>query len=101
MPEMARSLSFGPFRLDLASRQLWNGEQTIALTPRAMDVLVFLAEHAGELITREQLFQALWPDVFVADHALSVQILEIRKALGDNSQHPAYIETRHRRGYRF
>ena len=98
---MARSLRFGPFRLDLASRQLCRGDDPILLTPRASEVLIYLAEHAGELVTREQLFHALWPDVFVADHALSVQILEIRKALGDDAQHPVYIETRHRRGYRF
>jgi DNA-binding winged helix-turn-helix (wHTH) protein len=71
------------------------------MTPRAFDVLAYLAEHAGEMVRREQLFDSLWPGVFVADHALSVQILEIRKALGDNAQRPAYIETRPRRGYRF
>ena len=98
---MAKSLVFGPFRLDLAARQLWRGEEPVALTPRAMDVLAYLAQSAGALVTRDQLFQALWPDVFVADHALSVQILEIRKALGDDAQRPMYIETRHRKGYRF
>jgi pimeloyl-ACP methyl ester carboxylesterase len=98
---MARSLLFGPFRLDLAAKALWRGSEPVMLTPRAVDVLVYLAEHAGELITRDQLFHALWPRVFVGDHALSVQILEIRKALGDNAQQHAYIETRHRKGYRF
>ena len=98
---MARALLFGPFRLDLASRELRRGNESIALTPRAMEVLIYLVEHAGELVTRDQLFQALWPNVFVADHALSVQILEIRKALGDDVHRPLYIETRHRRGYRF
>jgi pimeloyl-ACP methyl ester carboxylesterase len=98
---MARSLLFGPFRIDLASRQLRRGEELIPLAPKSLDILIYLAEHAGELVTRDQLFQALWPDVFVADHALSVQILEIRKALGDAAQRASYIETRHRRGYRF
>lgn len=98
---MVRSLLFGPFRIDLASRELWRGDESVPLPPKTMDVLIYLAEHAGEVVTRDQLFQALWPDVFVADHALSGQILEIRKALGDTAQHPAYIETRHRRGYRF
>lgn len=100
-PEMARSLLFGPFRLDLASRELSRGNEAIPLTPRAMDLLIYLAEHQGELVTREQLFDALWNDVTVADHALSVQILEIRKALGDNAHQAAYVETRHRKGYRF
>lgn len=66
-----------------------------------MDVLIYLAERAGEVVTRDQLFQALWPGVFVADHALSVQILEIRKALKDDVHDPLYVQTRHRRGYRF
>jgi pimeloyl-ACP methyl ester carboxylesterase/DNA-binding winged helix-turn-helix (wHTH) protein len=98
---MARSLLFGPFRLDLAARELWCGDEHKPLTPRAMDVLVYLASHTDEVVTRDQLFAALWPGTFVADHALSVQILEIRKALGDSSHQPAYVETRHRRGYRF
>lgn len=98
---MARSLLFGPFRIDLASRELRRGDESIPLAPKSLDVLIYLAEHAGELVSRDQLFQALWPDVFVADHALSVQILEIRKAVGDTAQSATYIETRHRRGYRF
>ncbi|HYI95024.1 MAG TPA: alpha/beta fold hydrolase, partial [Bryobacteraceae bacterium] len=98
---MAGSLRFGPFRLDLADKQLWRGEESIELTPKALDVLIYLVEHAGEVVTREQLFEALWPDVFVADHALSVQILEIRKALNDDVHRPNYVQTRHRRGYRF
>src|SRR5262245_38317778 len=98
---MARSLLFGPFRLDLGARELWCGGEHKPLTPRAMDVLVYLASHTGEVVTRDQLFAALWPGTFVADHALSVQILEIRKALRDSSHQPAYVETRHRRGYRF
>ena len=98
---MAGSLRFGPFRLDLANKQLWRGEESIEMTPKALDVLIYLAERAGEVVTREQLFEALWPDVFVADHALSVQILEIRKALNDDVHDPSFVQTRHRRGYRF
>ncbi|MBC7928701.1 MAG: alpha/beta fold hydrolase [Bryobacteraceae bacterium] len=101
IPEVARSLTFGPFRLDPAGRQLWREDKLVDLTPRAIDVLVCLVERAGEIVTRDQLFKTLWPDVHVADHALSVQILEIRKALGDSAQKPVYIETRFRRGYRF
>lgn len=71
------------------------------LTPKAFDVLHFLAAHAGEVVTREQILAEVWPDSYVDDHALSVQIGEVRKALDDQPKSPLYIETRHRRGYRF
>ena len=98
---MARSISFGPFRLDLANKQLWRDGAPVNLTPRAIDVLIYLAQNAGEVVTREQLFQAVWPGVHVADHALSVQIRDIRKALEDDIHDSRYIETRHKRGYCF
>ena len=98
---MSRSLLFGPFRLDLAGKQLWRDGKEVSLTPRALDLLAYLAGHAGQLLTRDELFNALWPGVIVADHALSVQIREIRKALDEDIHDPQYIETRHRRGYRF
>ncbi len=95
------ALLFGPFRLDLAGKQLWRGEDPIALPPRALDLLIYLAEHSGQVLTREHLLDALWPDVYVEDHSLSVQIREIRKALADTIESPRYIQTRHRRGYCF
>jgi pimeloyl-ACP methyl ester carboxylesterase/DNA-binding winged helix-turn-helix (wHTH) protein len=98
---MKGALLFGPFRLDLAGRQLWCGEQLIVLTPKALDLLLYLAQHAGQLLTRDELFEALWPGTHVDDHALSVQIRDIRKALGDDVRNPQYVETRHRRGYCF
>jgi pimeloyl-ACP methyl ester carboxylesterase/DNA-binding winged helix-turn-helix (wHTH) protein len=87
--------------LDLSARQLWHGDELVTLPPKALDLLGYLAEHAGEVLTREQLFDALWPRTFVDDHALSVQVREIRKALGDDVRNPRFIETRHRRGYCF
>jgi pimeloyl-ACP methyl ester carboxylesterase len=98
---VARELTFGPFRLDTEAKRLWRGDREIALAPKALDVLAHLADHAGQLLTREQLFDALWPDTYVDDHALSVQIREIRKALGDDVHKPVYVETRPRRGYCF
>ncbi len=71
------------------------------LTPKAYSVLVYLVEHAGRLVTKQELLDAAWPDVFVGDAALKVCIREIRKALEDEAQNPQYIETAHRRGYRF
>ncbi len=94
-------LRFGPFRLDTDGRRLWRDDRECVLTPKALDLLVYLAEHAGTVLSREQLLEALWPGTYVDDHALSVQIGEIRKALGDGARDSSYVETRHRRGYCF
>ncbi|HUQ95336.1 MAG TPA: alpha/beta fold hydrolase [Bryobacteraceae bacterium] len=94
-------LSFGDFWLDLAERRLWRGSNEILLTPKAFEVLSYLAKRPNQLVLREQLMKELWPDTFVDDHALSFQIAEIRKVLGDDPKRPHYIETRPRRGYRF
>jgi pimeloyl-ACP methyl ester carboxylesterase/DNA-binding winged helix-turn-helix (wHTH) protein len=92
---------FGSFRLDRRARRLWSGSEEVLLTPKAMEVLLFLLDRAGTVVKREELLEALWPETYVDDHALSVQIREIRKALGDQPGKPKYIETRHRRGYLF
>ncbi|HYP07426.1 MAG TPA: alpha/beta fold hydrolase [Bryobacteraceae bacterium] len=94
-------LLFGPFRLDTASSQLRRGDEVVTLAPKTLDLLMYLASRSGELVTRDQIFEALWPGAYVDDHALSVQIGDLRKALGDSARHPEFIETRHRRGYRF
>ena len=73
----------------------------MALTPKAFSVLHHLARHAGRLVTKEEFLDVVWPGVFVGDAALKVCIREIRKALGDDPQTPTYIQTAHRRGYRF
>ncbi|MBI4908947.1 MAG: alpha/beta fold hydrolase [Acidobacteria bacterium] len=94
-------LSFGNFLLDLNERRLWKQDEEILLPPKAFDVLSYLTRHPGQLVQRDQLMRELWPDTFVDDHALSFQIAEVRKALGDDPKTPSYIETRPRRGYRF
>ena len=94
-------LTFGSCALNLASAQLAREGHVVPLTPKAYDVLRYLVEHAGRLVTKQELLDAGWPDVFVGDAALKVCIREIRKALDDEAQKPHYIETAHRRGYRF
>ena len=94
-------LSFGEFVLDLLECRLWANGQEVLLAPKTLDLLVFLAKHPNRLFSREELVEALWPGIYVDDHALSVQIAELRRALGDNPKTPRYIETRARRGYRF
>jgi pimeloyl-ACP methyl ester carboxylesterase/DNA-binding winged helix-turn-helix (wHTH) protein/class 3 adenylate cyclase len=96
-----QSLTFGRFRLDPASGQLYGDSRPIPLAPKALSLLEYLAERPGRLVKKSELLDAVWPGVFVADGALKVCIREIRRALGDDAQSPRFIETAHRRGYRF
>jgi len=98
MPDLA--LTFGRYRLE-PRVGLMSGDRQVRLTPKALALLSYLAGRPGEVITKEELFGALWPEVAVGDAALVTCIQELRKALGDNARRPRYIETLHRRGYRF
>jgi class 3 adenylate cyclase len=91
----------GPFRLDPDHASLWRGDERVILRPKPFDLLVYLVEHAGELVTKEDLLGALWPETVVAESALTVSVSELRKALGETARAPQYIATEHRRGYRF
>src|SRR3569832_724514 len=99
--DMHAPLTFASFRFDPASARLWSGPREIKLTPKAARVLGVLIGHAGEPVTKEQLFGEVWRGTVVGDDALVTCIQELRKALGDDAKQPKYIETRHRRGYRF
>jgi len=92
---------FPPFRLDPGNEQLWMGLDPLPLTPKAYGVLHFLVTHAGRLVTKDELLDAVWPETHVTEGVLKVAIAEIRKALNDVSHAPRFIETAHRRGYRF
>src|SRR3954470_8901012 len=94
-------ISFGPFRLDAPNARLLRDGTPVALTPKAFDVLHHLASRPERLVTKDELLSAVWPDVIVSDASVKVCILEIRKALKDPVKKPKYIETVHRRGYRF
>jgi predicted ATPase/DNA-binding winged helix-turn-helix (wHTH) protein len=93
--------AFGDFRLDTANAQLWLGAREIALRPKAFAVLAHLVEHAGQLVTKQQLLDAVWPGTFVTDAVLKDSIRQLREALDDDADAPRFIETAHRRGYRF
>ena len=95
------ALVFDGFRLDPASGRLLRDGRPVPLTPKAFALLHYLASRSGQLVPKQELFAALWPDVFVGDAVLKVTIRDIRRALGDSPQAPRYIETAHRRGYRF
>jgi pimeloyl-ACP methyl ester carboxylesterase/DNA-binding winged helix-turn-helix (wHTH) protein len=96
-----RVLAFAEFRLDPVSGHLYRRNERVALTPKAFALLQFLAGQAGRLVSKPELLAAVWPGVFVGDDVLKSAIRELRKALEDDSQEPRFIETAHRRGYRF
>jgi pimeloyl-ACP methyl ester carboxylesterase/DNA-binding winged helix-turn-helix (wHTH) protein len=97
----SKTLVFGEFALDLGRAMLLQQGSPVSLTPKAFSVLEYLAQHAGRLVSKDEFMDRLWPGVFVGDAALKVCVREIRRALGDDSHQPRYIETAHRRGYRF
>ena len=90
-----------PFSLDLDNQCLWRGAEAINLRPKAFGVLNYLLERRGQLVTKEELLNAVWPETFVGDAVLKVTIRQLREALDDDPKAPRFIETAHRRGYRF
>ena len=93
-PTADATLAFGSCTLDRAGARLRRDGQVVSLTPRAYDVLRYLVEHAGRLVTKQELFDAIWTDVFVGDAALKVCIREIRRALDDDAQTAAIHRNR-------
>jgi cholera toxin transcriptional activator len=98
-----RIARFGVFELDLAAGQLRKNGAMLRLQEQPFQVLALLLERAGDVVTREELRQKLWPaDTFVDfDHSLNTAVNKLREALGDSASSPRYIETLARRGYRF
>jgi DNA-binding winged helix-turn-helix (wHTH) protein len=92
---------FAPFRLDLANEQLWRGREVIRLRPKTFAVLRCLTASAGQLVTKNDLLASVWPETTVSEAALTVCIGELCHALQDHARTPQFIETVHRRGYRF
>jgi DNA-binding winged helix-turn-helix (wHTH) protein/tetratricopeptide (TPR) repeat protein len=95
------SYRFGPFTLDTASYRLLREGDPVALSPKIIDLLLYLVARQSALVPKDELFSALWPDVAVTDNALTQAVSELRQALGDDSSSPTYIQTVARRGYRF
>ena len=92
---------FGPFNLDEAERLLLRNGVKVPLTPKVFDTLLILVQNAGKLVTKEHLLQNVWPDTFVEEANLSVNVATLRKALSDGHGEPDFIETLPKRGYRF
>lgn len=93
--------AFRSFRLDAANHSLWRDGERVIITPKAFDVLRYLVDNAGRLVTQTELLEALWPETYVNQEVLRKYILEIRKVLGDRHKSPAFVETVTKRGYRF
>src|SRR5436190_14909775 len=100
-PVTTSSYRFGPFDVDRARYRMTRDNVVVDLTPKLLDLLLHLLDHAGALVTKEELLDALWTDANVTDNALTQAVSELRQALGDDAGAPQFIKTVARRGYRF
>ena len=98
---MSNLYYFGQFVLDPRRRMLSRADSPVSLTPKAFDVLLFLAQNPNRLVTKEELLQAVWGDTFVEEGNLTQYISHLRKALGDNPEDTRLIVTIARKGYQF
>lgn len=92
---------FGKFTVDAAERLLFDGKQTISLTPKAFDTLLLLIENGGHVLSKEEIMEKVWADSFVEENNLAQNISALRRALGEGIDGAKYIETVSKRGYRF
>src|SRR5262245_13847054 len=99
--QKARYFLFEPFSLDVLDERLWEREKNIRLGHKALVVLQRLVSQPGELVTKDDLLAAAWPDTAVCEAVLTTAMRELRRALGDQARVPRFIETVHGRGYRF
>jgi DNA-binding winged helix-turn-helix (wHTH) protein len=100
-PSRARveMFQFEGYTLDVARSSLRTGDRDVELRPKSFEVLSYLVENAGRLVTKEELIEAIWPDVIASDQVLAHCVSEARQAIGDGGQ--TIIKTVPRRGYRF
>ena len=93
--------AFKSFRLDTVNQCLWRGQDRVPIPPKPYDMLRYLVENPGRLITPDELLEKLWPEIYVNPELIRKYILDIRKILGDRPNKPEFIETVNKRGYRF
>ncbi len=99
--ERAPVLEFGPFRLDVPRRLVFRGDALLDVPPKAADLLAVLVAEAGQVVPKGELLRRVWPDTFVEEANLSVNVSILRRALGDQPDGQPWIQTVPRRGYRF
>ena len=99
--QINRLYEFGEFRINVSQRSLERQGKEISLQPKVFDLLLVLVERRGQVVSKDELMTAIWPDTFVEETNLKVNISALRKVLGSASEEGKFIETLHKRGYRF
>ena len=99
--QVSELYEFGRYRLDKQRARLWRDGHPVPLTTKALEMLVVLVDHEGELVTKQHLMAKLWPDSFVEEGNLAQHVFHLRKALGETAEDSKYIVTIPGKGYRF
>ena len=95
------SVRFGPYVVDLIGQRLWRDGERLHIAPKSLAVLLYLIRERPRVVSKDELLDAAWPDTDVGDAVLKVTVRDIRRLLSDDARQPRYVETAHRRGYRF
>ena len=94
-------MQVGQWHVQPALNRISDGRDVRHLEPQVVDLLVFLASSDGRVVSKDEIIDAVWEGRFIAEATLTRSIADLRRALGDNTQTPQYIETIPKRGYRF
>ena len=97
---MSRELQIGEWLVEPDLNCITRGKKKTSVEPKVIEVLVCLADYPGEVLSKKQIIQTVWPDTFVSEEVLRYSISELRKAFGDDAKNPRIIQTIARRGYR-
>lgn len=98
--EAPSELQLAEWRIQPSLNRLTRGDATVRIEPKLMDVLLFLARHAGQVVSKDAIADAVWPNLFISESVITRAIAGLRKALDDDAQAPRFIETIAKRGYR-
>ena len=99
MSELIRTVR--PYTVDLIGQRLWRDGERLHVAPKSLAVLLYLIRERPRVVSKDELLDAVWPDTDVGDAVLKVTVRDIRRLLSDDARQPRYVETAHRRGYRF
>jgi len=98
---LVRTFVFGQFRVDVTTYELWRDDEIVTISPKAFDTLLILVRNRVRAVAKDELMDLVWPDSNVTEDSLTQCISTLRRALGDDPNHPRFIATVSRRGYRF
>ena len=96
---MTKQYSIGGFYIDLSRNQITQNKQPQTIAPKAMEVLTYLAENQGKVVSHDALLDEVWPNTIVSPNTLQRSIAQLRKALGDDGKVQSYIKTHAKQGY--